>query len=79
MKRILLLVVVLMALVGALGMTSALAADCVGPVAVDCTDTKGTTDPADDEHCLLFVDIPDVLTDCIGESDVPPPPALAAL
>jgi len=71
------LAVLLMALVAAFGLTSALAADCVGPVSVDCTDGKGTATTDDDEHCLLYVDIVEAgLKDCIGESDVPPPPAL---
>lgn len=76
MKRIFLLVIVLMALVAAMGFTSAYAADCVGPVSVDCNDTKGTASTTDDEHCLLYIDVPDVAKDCLGESDVPPPPGL---
>ena len=82
MKKILGIALLLMLVVGAMGMTSAVAADCVAPVSIDCTDTKGTEDPADDEHCFLWVDlgpspdpqVPTVAAFC--DSDVPPPPAL---
>lgn len=71
-KKILVLVVLLMAVVAAMGLTAAVAADCAGPVSVDCTDTKGTATTDDDEHCLLFIDVAEAgLRDCIGESDVP--------
>lgn len=71
-KKILVLVVLLMAVVAAMGLTTAVAADCAGPVSVDCTDTKGTSTTDDDEHCLVFVDIVEAgARHCIGESDLP--------
>lgn len=77
MKRTVGALLLLILAIGAFGFAPSMAADCAAPVSIDCTDGKGTATTADDEHCLLYVDVPEGgLKDCIGESDAPPPPVL---
>lgn len=75
MRRTVGLLLLLVLAIGVFGFSPSMAASCAAPVSVDCTDGKGTETTEDDEHCIVYVDVPEVpLKDCIGESDAPPPP-----